>query len=157
MSVASKRLAAAVAAELAGIYKRDKGLNPAAVVAWAERNPDSALHSRFLWDDTAAARAYRLWQAREIITEVEVIYPDGKVRQVYVSPVQARGDTGYATLVEVLNDKDRREMFLAQALAEFERVAAKYADLKELAGIRRAVTAATKKVRAGKRGRRRAA
>lgn len=30
-------------------------------------DPETALHSRFTWDDTAAAAQYRLWEARHTI------------------------------------------------------------------------------------------
>jgi len=155
MTSASKRLAAAVAIgeELAAIYSKRGGLRPEVVVAWAREHPGSALHGRFVWDDTKAAHAYRLWQARDLITEVEVTYPDGKVRQVYVSPVEARGRTGYSALVDVLSDSDRRESFLAQALAEYERVGAKYQDLLELAEIRAVVKAARKRNLKGRKNR----
>lgn len=128
-----------VVSELAAIYKDRGGLDPGYVVQWAKRNPRSALHGRFQWDNTKAAHAYRLWQARALITEVEVEYPDGKKRQVYVSPVTSRGRSGYASLVDVMSDRERREEFLAQALAEYERVGVKYHDLEELAEVREAV------------------
>jgi len=148
---AKKRLAAAVAEELESIYQRQGGLRPDVVVEWARKHPHSALHSRFTWDDTKAAHAYRLWQARELITEVEVTYLDGKVRQVYVSPVEARGRTGYAALVDVMSDHERRDAFLAQALAEYERVGEKYHYLVELAEVRQAVNAARKKLKGRKK------
>jgi len=153
-SHASKRLAAAVAAELSSLYEKHHGLNPQLVVKWAKDHPRSALHSRFEWNNSKAAHAYRLWQARQLIVEVEVIYPDRKVRQVYVSPVQNRGSTGYVALVDVLGDRAKRAMFLEQALAELERVAEKYRDLKELAGVWKAIRGAR---RSRSNGRRKAA
>jgi hypothetical protein len=144
-----------IAAELAKLYEQRGGLNPAVVVDWARAHPKSALHARFEWDNTTAAKAYRLWQARKLITEVEVIYPDKQRRQVYVSPVESRGDAGYASLVDVLSDAERRAAYLSQALAEYERAGDKYADLEELAGVRREVAKARE--RAEKRGARKAA
>jgi hypothetical protein len=138
-----------VAAELNALYKRKGGLEPLIVVRWAESHPESALHGQFQWDDTSAAHAYRLWQARELITHVEVEYPDGKVRQVYVSPMPNRGNIGYVALVDVLSNKGKREQFLAQALAEYERLGERYRDLRELAGVRRAVANIRRKRRSG--------
>lgn len=133
-----------VAAELEAIYKRNGALEPVAVVDWAAKHRESALHSRFEWDNGKAGHAYRLWQAREMIVEVEAIYPDGKVRQVYVSPVECRKKGGgYMALVEVLSDTERKQRFVEQALADYRRVGEKYEDLKELAGVRRAVDRAT--------------
>jgi hypothetical protein len=92
-----------------------------------------------------------LLQARNLITEVEVVYSDGKTRQVYVSPIDARSNMGggYKMLVDVLGDRQTRRKFLAQALAEYQRVSARYADLQELAGVRAAVTRAVRAVRGG--------
>ena len=137
-----------IGAELEAIYARDGGLSPEKVVEWAAENPESDLHSRFTWDDSLAAHQHRLWQARKIITEVTVIYPDKKTRQVYVSIVESRGNVGYESLVSVMSDKQKRDRFLSQALADYERVGEKYEDLRELAGIR----AAVKRVAARNRG-----
>jgi hypothetical protein len=148
LSVVAKR---SIASELEAIYRRSGGLNPPEVVRWAKANPGSALYGRFEWDDSKAGYQYRLWQARELITEVEVVYPDGVARQVYVSPVQERGAKGYAALVDVLSESKRRRLFLAQALAEYERVGEKYRDLVELAEVRGAVKRASDKARRGAR------
>ena len=138
-----------IAEELKALYKKHHGLDPAKVVQWARTHRASALHSRFEWDDTQAAERYRIWQARELIVSVDVIYPDMKPRQVYVSPMESRGDGGYVALVEVLSNRQRRAAFLEQALAEFQRFEAKYADLKELAELfaagRRVMQRSTKK------------
>lgn len=145
----------AIASELAALYQARGGLDPGRVVEWARKHPDSALHGRFTWDDTKAARAYRLWQARELIVEVKITWPDLTPRQAYVSVAKDRGGRGYVALVDVMGDEGRRRDFLAQALAEYERMGEKYRDLVELAGVRRAVKAAGDK--AGRRGRRKAA
>jgi len=146
---ASKRLAkaTAIAEELGALYRRFGGLDPRMVVKWAAGHPESALHSRFQWDDTRAAREYRLQQARQLIVEVEVEYPDGKVRQVYVSPIRQRKRGGYLRLVDVMNRAELRAEFLAEALAEYRRVGAKYQDLRELTEVRRAVAVASRKAR----------
>lgn len=136
-----------VAAELALLYRQHRALDPAVVVAWAKKHPTSALHARFTWDDSKAAREHRLWQARQIITEVEVTYADGRVRQVYVSPVPMRRRGGYLSLVDVLSEAGRRRQFLEQALAEYERANLKYEDLAELAGVRAEVGRVASKVK----------
>jgi hypothetical protein len=46
-------------------------LHPADVVE-AARNPNSAMHNQFEWDDSEAAEAYRLQQARALIRRVKV-------------------------------------------------------------------------------------
>ena len=127
------------ATELRALYRRHGSLDPETVVAWAAAHPESALHGRFLWDDTKAAHQYRLWQARALITDVTVVHADGRVRQEFVSPVESRGEGGYQALVEVLDDAAKRALFLRQALEEFQRVSDKYADLEEFAAVRAAL------------------
>ena len=127
-----------IAAELAALATQGR-LAPKRVVQWAKTHRSSALHACFQWDDTRAAAQFRLWQARELIVSVEVVFLDGKKRQVYVSPLVSRGAGGYHRLVDVMDDEGLRAQFLAQALDELERVCAKYEDLCELAGVRAAV------------------
>jgi len=128
-----------IAAELAALAQRGR-LVPKRVVEWAKAHQRSALHSCFEWNNGRAAEQYRIWQARELIVSVEVTYPDGKKRQVYVSPVHARvAREGYHRLVDVMSDDEKRWRYLEQALDELERVCARYEDLCELGGVRAAV------------------
>jgi len=129
----------AIAAELEALAIRGR-ITPQRVVAWAARHRRSALHACFTWDNTKAAHEYRLFQARHLIVSVQVVYEDGKARQVFVSPLTSRGPTGgYLHLVDVLGSAKLRRQFLAQALDELRRVLEKYNDLVELAGVRTAV------------------
>ena len=150
MRARHKKIIDDVAAELRLLYMQHGGLNPRTVVAWAAAHPDSALYSKFEWDDTKAAAEYRLWQARELIVDVKGAYADGKERQIYVSAIPDRGSTGYTMLVDILSNKKRRAQFLAQALAEYERVGEFYHDLEELASIRAVVEATRRKWRRSK-------
>lgn len=140
-----KGLRERVADELAAIGRRGK-LDPKRVVEWAREHPESTLHGQFQWDDSKAAEEFRIWQARKLIVSVEVEYHDGEKRQVWVSPLPARGK-GYRQLVDVLSEEESRAQFLAQALDELTRLYAKYADLHELAGV----WAEVKLVKAGKK------
>ena len=58
--------------ELQAIYDEHGALTPALVVAQAERE-DHPLHHRFTWDDSLAARRWRLFQASKLIRSVEVV------------------------------------------------------------------------------------
>lgn len=139
MTPAQKARVSHLADELASLYKLQGSLNPAAVVEWAKDNDESELHSRFDWDDTSAAGKYRLWQARDIIASVTIEHAPGKSHKVYVSPVEMRGDGGYVSMVDVMNDDELRARFLAQALAEYERIGLRYEHIRELAKVRAAV------------------
>lgn len=124
--------------ELVLIASRHNGLlRPLDVVEFA-KNPGTALHSKFEWDDTEAACQYRLWQARELIRVVVTVMPQNlKEYRVYVSLDEDREkeDGGYRQLVTVLSDREQRKRLLAQALREFDAWRQKYEALEELADI----------------------
>jgi len=122
--------------ELEKIAKQNGGLlNPEKVVAFA-RNKRTALHSRFTWDDGAAAHQYRLWQARQVIrVNAKVIEDTGEEMRVYVSLKADRGEGGYRRLVDVMSDEERRADLLIEAKAELAVFAEKYRHLNELAAV----------------------
>lgn len=112
-------------------------LRAADVVAFA-RNPDTALHGRFEWDDTKAAEQHRLWQARELIRVVVHTSPANSTRtRIYVSLNDDRRNDGggYRTLDDVMRSKAMREALLKQAHAEMVRFETKYQHLSELAVV----------------------
>jgi hypothetical protein len=124
--------------ELEEIRRRHHGLlRPEDVLAFA-RNPKTALHRRFQWDDSKAAHQYRLWQARELI-ECHVVVLEAKTDPIraYVSLRDDRRNRGggYRHVVDVMTDASMRKRFLAEALDEAERWRARYAQLQELAPI----------------------
>ncbi len=143
----SRKIVAASVEEIAAFYRANGGIDPKKFLAWVEAHPESATHKRIDWDEDNAVREYRLSQIRQIITEIEVIYPDRQVRQVYVSPIQSRGTVGYVALVDVMSDPERRAAFLLQAFEEYRRAGLKYIELRELAGVRRALANAERKAR----------
>lgn len=120
------------------IANRHRGiLRPENVVAFA-KDETAALHSKFEWDDSKAGCEYRLWQARELIAVVRVRIPEtnGEYRAfVSLQADREKKGGGYRSLVTVLNEKGRRQQFLQEALAEFDRWQQKYESLVELAEI----------------------
>jgi len=123
-----------IAAEHGGV------LQPEDVVEEA-RPRTSPLHSRFEWSDTKAAKAYRLWQARQLIRVVVEV--DERVRDpynVFVSLTDdRRGAGGYRVTTEVLSDAQMRKRMLADALAELRSFQEKYRRLTELAEVFKAI------------------
>jgi hypothetical protein len=78
----------------------------------AARNPNSALHSYFTWDDSEAAAAYRLQEARALIkrVRVDVVRTDEMVVHV---PSFIRSDSGYKeTQVVTVNKPDHISVML---------------------------------------------
>jgi len=119
------------------IIRRQNGglLRPRDVVAYAE-DSETALHSRFQWDDSKAALEYRLWQAREIIrVEVTVVGASDEPIHTYVS---LRGDRdrpggGYRHTVDVMLRSETRKQLLAEAESDMRAFERKYHALQELA------------------------
>lgn len=124
-------------------------LRPIDVVEFA-RDPKSALHGRFQWDDTEAAAEYRIWQARQIIrVTVRVVSNSVTPIRAYVSLIDDRENEGggYRALADVLSDKDLLAAMLAQALAELELFRAKYSMLEALKPLFDAVDEVTEKAK----------
>jgi hypothetical protein len=136
----------AVAQELELVRKRHGGiLRPADVVAFA-RDPQTALHAEFEWDDSKAAEQYRLEQARQIIRcAVHVVDEDSPPVRAYVSLQNDRtAGNSYRSLHDVLNEPRLREQLLAQALREAESWRLRYERLAELKPICRAIIQAAR-------------
>ena len=70
---------------LQAIYDEHGALTPALVVSLAA-DPDHELHPRFVWDDTEAARRFRLVQASGLIRSVTVHVDRGEDQ----APVRVR-------------------------------------------------------------------
>lgn len=140
--------------ELDALRGRKKLLLAEHVVAFAE-DENTALHSRFEWDDTEAAQQYRLWQARTVIrVSVVVLKSNTAPVRAYVSMLDDRAQEGggYRLMADVMNNPNLREKLLQEALAELQRFQAKYDALVELAPV---FEAAEKVAAQSKGGRRR--
>ena len=71
----------------------------------------SPLHRHFEWDDSAAAREYRRWQARALIAKCRITmeYRDDTEVRAFVSlPSDRSTGGGYRLMVDVLDDDSRR-------------------------------------------------
>lgn len=130
---------AEVLAELEELRRRHgELLKPEDVVEFA-RDPTTALHAKFVWDDTEAARRYRLQQAGEVIRLVITVYEEAskvhRIRAFVSLPSDRAQGGGYRSTAEVMGDETRRGEMLQDALAVFQAARKKYAHLKELAGV----------------------
>ena len=122
--------------ELAQICEQNGGvLIPEKVVEFA-RNKNTALHSRFDWDDTSAAHQWRLQQAREIIRVcVQYVPALNRTERVYVSlPSDRLVGGGYRRLVEVMKGDSRHEL-LESAKKEMESFVKRFHELEELSDV----------------------
>lgn len=129
-----------IIAELKSLSKKHKGILSPETVVDAARNPKSALHSKFEWDDSEAAHQYRLWQARNLLRVVVEIVDDGKDKtpvNVFVSLTPDRNGAtgGYRQVVDVVSDEALYETMLSDAVSELETFQKKYQRIKELFGV----------------------
>lgn len=124
-----------ISAELLKLKNADGIINPTEVVKWAKRNTKSHLHANLEWDDAVAGDRYRVWQVRALIS-VHIVDADGGRRFVSLSIDRKHdGSNGYRPLDEVIARQDLREVMLADALADLERIQARYTKLTELAPV----------------------
>lgn len=124
--------------ELEALAESSNGLLlPETVVEFA-KDPTTALHNRFEWDDTEAAQKYRIWQARQLIKVTVNILPNESETEykmfVSLKPDRYNGG-GYRTLVGVMSDEAMRRQLLTQAHNDFKMWQKKYQQLKELAPV----------------------
>lgn len=129
-----------VKAELELIRINSGGVLQAEDVVEYAKDPDTALHQEFEWDDNEAAHQFRLEQARRVIRlSITVVRNVDSERPVpmYVSlvPDRVKSGGGYRPFVDVMSDEEQRLQLLKQALGEFNRVRRKYEHLVELTPI----------------------
>jgi hypothetical protein len=130
-------------AELQRIADRNNGLLLPEEVVKAAKSPKSALHTCFEWDNTKAAQAHRLWQARQLIS-VTVNYLNNTKETVpmFVSLSSDREKGGgYRTLVSVLSDDEQRKQLLEDAYEDMQTFKRKYKRLEELTEVFEAMEA----------------
>lgn len=125
-----------ISAELAKIAQRNGGiLLPERVVEFAS-DPETALHGQFEWDDTEAARKYRIEQARAVIRLSVIVVGDApEPVRAYVSLSSDREHGGYRRMVDVLSRDDLAAQLLADAMAEIRSVLRKYETIAKLKPI----------------------
>lgn len=120
--------------ELERIRAANDGLlKPEHVVEFA-KDPNTALHSHFEWDDTEAARQFRLVQAGSVIRLcVTILQEDVPAVRTYISlPSDRVNGGGYRSTRDVVNDESRRQEMLRDALERLNAWKRKYAHLQAL-------------------------
>lgn len=131
---------------LEAIAERNGGQLTPDLVVKAAKAKTSPLHSHFTWDDTEAARAYRLYQAAFLIRKVKVrveVEPEKtlSVRAwMNVAPVEVPGkedapDSPRVYVPVKVAMESYREQVISQAVSELKGTQRKYAHLKELANV----------------------
>lgn len=126
----------------------DKGKITAKEIVDEAKDSNSPLHEVFEWNDTKAAERYRLFQAGNLLRnlEVEIITEKEKPRWVNAH-ISFRQEKGYISTIEVLSDKKLRVKWLNQALQEAEEWMERYRTYKELVDIFKAIKKTKKKIK----------
>lgn len=129
-------------AELRRLATANGGLLQPEQVVEAARDPKSALHDWFTWDDSEAAALYRLEQARALL-RVRVRYTHAETTTVVPAFVSLDSDRarqgGYKDFRGVIADADLRLELLQTAKRELTMMARRYRSLKELAEVIEAI------------------
>ena len=124
------------------IAKRDGGfLRPQAVVD-AARPEDSPLHGAFCWDDTEAARLYRLDQAQRLIRRFTIeIESDGGMVEVpafiNVSSDRSSGreQNPYRMIGDLMKSEDLLAIAEKDALVQLRGIRDRYQHIKRLGDV----------------------
>lgn len=118
---------------------KDGKLHPEDIVAWARNNKTSALYQDIDknngWDDAAAAEAYRVQLARNIIRVVikDVDYTPTKVRAYISVPTDRQAGGGYTTTEEAL--RESRLQLIDEAINKLRTLGNQFTYLPELAPL----------------------
>lgn len=122
------------AEEIERIKGGAESVTPAQIVE-ASRDEGAVLHSVFEWDDSKAGRLYREQQAGQLIRNIVVRYEDKK------QPVRAfvHVESSYEPIKQVLASKVKTERMLDAAIRELRSFRDKYAALKELSDVFKAI------------------
>lgn len=107
------------------IRTKNGGTCSAEDVVSAAKARNNPLHKLFEWDDTAAAREYRLQQARAVLRAIEVVYkerPEEPTRAFEVVVRERKSDkpsearTLWSSHEQAVSDPKSREALIAEAI-----------------------------------------
>lgn len=124
------------------IAKRDGGLLRPQAVVDAARPKNSPLHGAFCWDDTEAARLYRLDQAQRLIRRFTIeIESDGETVEVpafiNVSSDRSSGrdENPYRMIDDVMKSEDLLAVAEKDALIQLRGIRDRYKNIKRLGDV----------------------
>ena len=127
---------------LKAIMARDGGLLRPAAVVDAARDESSPLHSAFTWDDTEAARLFRLDQAQRLIRSFKIKVEDnGKVFEAPVFVNISSDRTGgkdsnpYRLAEDVAKCPDLLAIAESDALDQLKGLRERYGHIKKLGAV----------------------
>jgi hypothetical protein len=125
--------------QLQAIYDEHGQLTPLLVLDEA-RPEDHPLHSRFEWDDSAAAESWRREQAHRLIRSVRVVYREASaterardIRAFHALRAQDNDNGGFAyeTAEAIAADPFKTKLLLQQMEREWQALRRRYAEFEE--------------------------
>lgn len=141
---------AAIIGEALEKLESDRGIVTPVEVVTVAKNRKHPLHGYFEWDDSRAAEAHRLKQARDIIGSIRVVIEsdDGPVESRGYYHIRTEDDEedrsrSYMSTDKIMSHDELKMRLLQQALDEAERWKLRYQNIREFAEV----FAALKKVR----------
>ena len=141
-----------VGAEMERIEARDGQVTSKSLLD-AGRPEESALHSLFEWDDSKAAELYRLRQATEVITHINIVIDEkpNTPYRAYVNIQESSGQTERGRFINVrsaMENEETRRIVLNMAISEAKRFSQKYANYKELSEVFEAIDRVAERMKA---------
>ena len=124
--------------------KKGGKLTPKELVE-AARDVNSPLHNEFEWNDTKAAQKYREWQARYIISSIELVIETVETEPVLLDLQITESEpygvkfyhsldgtkSGYENLLSISNDSEKRKKLLENCLKDIATFREKYNTLRK--------------------------
>ena len=107
---------------------------PSSILEYA-RNENSELHKCFEWDDTEAARKYRIIQAGNLVRNLVIVESKEKSEPQQIRVMYTSQDGGYKQTKLILQNPDEYETLKNRAMAELRAIKNKYNMILELKEI----------------------
>lgn len=118
------------------IERRDGTCSAQALVDEAA-SAASPLHNLFEWDDTAAAKQWRVEQARLAIRSIRFVVRREEVKNQHVMFVST--GSGYSNVIRVVSDEKLRQKMLDDAIKALNSWRERYGHLQELEAVVQAI------------------
>jgi len=95
---------------------------------------ESPLHSYFLWDNEKAANGYRLWQARQLVSECKITVEQVEIREYHnvIAVDNGKSEHEYVSYFDIVKDIDLNAQMIQNAKRDAAIFREKYAVLKGL-------------------------
>lgn len=109
--------------ELTTLISINGGRVTAEQIVATAANPASTFHKHFLWDDTEAARRFRLQQAGALIRKFTIVRPSGdRTIRVPAFVKVNDGADGYAPTQDVVTFTNLRDQYKVRLIGTLERI-----------------------------------